>query len=224
MNLALLGKNIQHSLSPSLYNKIIGEQVNYQLLDYSLEDEIPSLESIFLDKQLDGLNITAPYKTTFIDKVVLQRECLKKIGGINCIKKNDDHFIGENTDEMAFRDLFNKLISEYNPRKVIVLGSGTMAKMITIVTEDYPGDIQFLSRRKNGNIENLDSSIVTKMTLIINACSRDYVYKGPLRSDIVFWDMNYKMDEHSTTIPHYIDGEGLLELQARYAVDFFTNN
>lgn len=221
MNLALLGKGIQHSLSPNLYRKLLGESVNYKLLDFE-EFEIPSLEYIFKNNELDGLNITSPYEKFFIQDVTIPRDFVQRIGGINCIKQSNGRFYGENTDELAFKQLFDKHLKEYNFKKIVLLGDGTMANMIKLVLESYDINVVQRSRRVDQNIAKLDIDHSEYLnTAIINACSRSYTYDGPLSSDILFWDMNYKMDKHKFKIPNYIDGEELLELQARLAIDFF---
>ncbi len=58
--LALIGKNISHSKSPEIYNKLLNNQVEYTLLDCDTVDAIPSLDELM--KKFDGVSITSPYK------------------------------------------------------------------------------------------------------------------------------------------------------------------
>ena len=50
--LALIGKNISHSKSPEIYNKLLNNQVEYHLLDYPSINEIPEMD--FFSKNFDG--------------------------------------------------------------------------------------------------------------------------------------------------------------------------
>lgn len=224
MNLALLGKDIQHSGSPALYQKLCKEDIHYHLLDFNTPEEIPPLGELFDQYSLNGLSITAPYKTHFFNDVHLERKnIITKIGGINCIYKRQGVFYGENTDEMAFREEFLNLKKSKDFEKVILLGDGVMAKMIKTILYEYDIEPVQFSRKLNGEINNLSFKLEdSKSCLMINACSRSYVYKGPFSTDIHFWDMNYDMKAHSDNIPKYTSGEKLLMLQAQHALKFFT--
>lgn len=40
LKLALIGKDIQHSLSPAIYHKYLGDSLKYDLLDFENEEII----------------------------------------------------------------------------------------------------------------------------------------------------------------------------------------
>ena len=76
-------------------------------------------------------------------------------------------------------------------------------------------------------MDNLDLSGQAKaQTVIINACSRDFVFKGKLNASHVFWDYNYQLIPHQNTLPSqvhsYIDGLEMLRRQALAAVKFWA--
>ena len=61
--------------------------------------------------------------------------------------------------------------------------------------------------------------------IIINACSRNFVFQGNIPKECVFWDLNYIYEPHfyiKEIVKEYIDGLELLKLQAKHALDFWN--
>ena len=95
ISLALIGKGIQHSKSQKMYEELLLQKINYHLIDCYNEKEIPHLEELF--SKYDGVSITSPYKTFFLNKLKLDND-VKKINAVNCIAKTDGDFRGFNND------------------------------------------------------------------------------------------------------------------------------
>ena len=77
-NLALIGTDIQHSLSPKIHQdlaKKYGISLRYDLIDIELQDFEDNFN--FIKKKYDKINVTAPFKQvikkkcTFLDNVSL---------------------------------------------------------------------------------------------------------------------------------------------------------
>ena len=224
INLALLGKNIAHSQSNKIYRKLLGK-ISYKFLDYSKKDLIPSLEDLFDENDLSGLNITSPYKSHFIDQVNVDNFIFKELNSINCIKREKGKFLATNTDYLAMRKALKSFIQKGHCRFVL-LGNGAMAR-VTLHLFKYFNQISKISyshyhRAKNGPLEglNLKKELNNQPAIIINACSRNFVFNGDLPSKSCFWDYNYSYPLHQHKFENYIDGYELLTLQARYALDF----
>ena len=220
VKLALLGKNISHSKSQLMYEKIFKRFIDYKLLDCENEKNIPSLDIIFETYQ--GLSITSPYKKYFLPYTKSSSD----FEAINCIKKQSKYFESTNTDFLAV----SELVVKYEIKKhdtVILLGSGSMANMMTGILNK--NNIDFISlSRKSRNIQNIDNFVAKDSdTCIINCCSRDYRFKSlKLDSITTFWDFNYDFYPHeeyfSKSNVNYIDGFEMLMLQAKYAVSFWN--
>ena len=71
VKLALIGSNIAHSKSQDMYEKILKQSINYDLIDVP-KNELPTL--IDLAAQYDGVSITAPYKKDYLDKISNKEE------------------------------------------------------------------------------------------------------------------------------------------------------
>lgn len=219
IKLALVGKSIGHSQSQSVYEGLLKEKVDYHLLDYPNEKEIPSLSNIFRS-DLAGLSITAPYKRFFLNDVSMTSE-IKRLEAINCIRKTEDSFAGTNTDYLACIDIFNDLLKISD--QVIILGDGAMSKLCQIILEDMKKEVRVFSRKKDGDIEKLNLEDYGQI-LLVNTCAREFVFRGEISAKSVFWDLNYLHVEHERLWEarcHYVDGMELLRLQAQYALDFW---
>ena len=70
---ALVGKDISHSLSQSIYERLLQQAIDYTLLDYEKSEDIPTLSYIF-NNGLKGLSITSPYKSYFYNDVICEDE------------------------------------------------------------------------------------------------------------------------------------------------------
>lgn len=223
-NLGLVGKNISHSKSQEMYERILGEVVNYHLFDYQESSSICTLESLFEKYSLEGLSITAPYKKHFINEVRFLDEDIAKIGLINCIGKKGSQFFATNTDLSACIEILDKMF-EWGYENFILLGSGAMAEMTDFIFKKKKKELNQFSRREYGDLTYLDLSYFEGKTLVINATSREFVFKGRLPKGATFWDYNYSHLNQEKEIKEeyeYIDGIELLELQARHALKFWS--
>ena len=227
IKLALLGKDIAHSKSKIVYEKILKKQINYTLLDFKFESQIPPLDKLFLN--IDGLSITSPYKQVFVNNIKLSFEA-SLVKAINCIKYDAEKNIyhGFNTDYLACVDLFKKYnISQFE--EIIVLGNGPMARIIlSILSEEKIEALHVFRSAKfklnELNLNNLNSSNIC----VINCCSRGVVFepKGNLNKIKFFWDLNYGQDElyHKLGLRDYKNGVDLLEQQAKFALNIWGLN
>jgi shikimate dehydrogenase len=218
---ALIGKNISHSQSPKIYKRLIGNHIQYDLLDYASSDLIPSADELF--NSYDGINITSPYKKHFLNQIELTDNA-KTIGAINCMKKIDGKIIGENTDFPAVVDIIKRYLDD-GIKNIILLGDGVMAAMTLLVLERLNTKARQFSRK---NTEDLSTLKLTEQDrqLIINSCSREFIYNGETSSNSIFWDYNYNNPKQSevlkTKVYRYDDGLELLNLQAQYALAFWS--
>tara|TARA_Y100000768_G_C23991165_1_gene693318 strand:- start:14737 stop:15408 length:672 start_codon:yes stop_codon:yes gene_type:complete len=221
LKLALIGKDISHSQSPKIYQEILNKKHQYDLLDYQNNADIPLLEDLF--KVYDGINITAPYKKKFLPELTRNES---KVEGVNVIKKVGDGFIGTNTDYLACEEILTELEDKHSFENILILGDGVMANLLKVLLEHKSINYSQFSRRAQ-NLHLIESEILPdKKTLIINACAREYQFHIQSNARYVFWDLNYKLEHNAQFVRAqdslYIDGIGLLVLQAKYALSFWN--
>ncbi len=223
IKLALLGKNIQHSLSPSIYQNFLGSDLEYTIIDVLEEKLIPTLDDIF--KEHVGLSITAPYKQHFLSHLIPTKEA-RNIGAVNCIRKNPDGTYGGTlTDYAAFDKIFFAYFLDKTFDTIVIFGSGMMAKMVEEILKNLNLEYVVLDR-KSQSLEARTNLIKFGQVLVINCCARDFIFAGEIKSGSSFYDFNYS-HEHEKSLCrtgeiHYFDGKELLELQAKFALDFWN--
>ena len=210
IRLALLGKNIAHSKSQEVYEKLLGKKIHYELLDCASKEEIPPLREIFENYKLDGLSITAPYKKVFSQNPV------------NTVSKTLQM---ANTDYIAVKELLINLPHE----KIIILGDGVMSDVTANILDELNIQYEILSRKKTKDFYKLDFSRYGHNFLLINACSREYNFSSEnIAQCNLFWDYNYEHEHNRQFVASlgvkYIDGSSLLELQAKHALKFWNLN
>jgi len=227
IKLALVGKNISHSKSKEIYEKILDKKIDYSLFDFSKPESIPLIEDLMTN--LDGLSITSPYKDHFLDQVEIVPE-LFKLGAINCIKKVGTKFYGTNTDYFAVEQILKNYLNEFDKIYVLLLGNGLMAKMSLLILKRLGVSFkQFTRNEYDFNFLNLieytkdiDSEI---KIIVVNACSREFCFKGELDQSYLFWDYNYALNHHQETIVNqvfrYDDGMELLRIQGLLALKYW---
>lgn len=224
---ALVGKDISHSRSPEMYMKLISSDVQYDLLDYKSENEIPSASDLL--SRYDGINITSPYKKHFLNQVEMT-EVASRIGAINCLKKVNGKIVGENTDYLAIVDILKQMQRDYGALEVIILGDGVMANVAKLALISLGLSFKLLSRKLTEDFNQLNLigsfQLPSARPLVINTCAREFIFHGTIPDRALFWDFNYNFDQHSSIIPgkvhKYVDGLEMLERQAFYAVAFWS--
>ena len=225
INLALIGKDIQHSKSQIMYEDILNSKINYDLLDCFNEKEIPSLESLF--SKYVGVSITSPYKPFFLDKINVSPG-VSAVKAINCLAKDDNGYHGYNTDLLALEEIISNFILKYKTVAFYILGDGVMARVLKYISEKKSIQYKILSRKTT---EDFGTLLLNKKisfenkTIVVNCCSRNFVFNGEINNDFLFWDLNYSFKPHKDLFLSidcdYLDGLELLNLQAKYALDIW---
>lgn len=234
IQLGLIGKGIGHSFSPQLYKTMLKVPFSYDLIDVDSTDSLPSLASLF--GPYHGINITAPYKNFYLKEVQLV-DLPHCVTNINCLFRSQDYksnlpssnkILATSTDYFALRDLLKDYIKQYKIQKIFILGNGATSQLTQIVLRELPFlEVVVLSRSSHPEMAMYDFTKEHKLDsmLVINACSREFVFKGKLDKRYIFWDYNYNLFGHSFNreqIHLYFDGMNLLKLQAEYCLKYWN--
>jgi shikimate dehydrogenase len=228
MKLGLLGYPLNHSLSPELYRELLGSQLtSYELFSFEEDHLIPPLS--FFNQHLDGLNITSPYKRHFVHEIEIPSALVKSVGAVNTLAFISGKTFGTNTDLLAVVEILTNYLQNHPSLHILLLGDGVMARVIELAAQDLGISVRQFSRKLTPHFEQLDLRPFHQsdsQTLVINACSRQYVFHGLTHGDEIFWDLNYAFIPHQKTLPSrvnsYHDGREMLELQARAALKFWA--
>jgi shikimate dehydrogenase len=168
----LIGYPLTHSLS--------GQYFTNKFKEEGIEDciyerfSIPSIQDLhtILDthKDLCGFNITIPYKKEVLAFLTERSKAVEEVGACNCVKIEDGHLIGYNTDVIGFE---NSLVPFLKPthNQALVLGTGGAALAIVYVLQKLGIDFKYVSRTASEgqySYNDLDATVMELHTLIIN--------------------------------------------------------
>ncbi len=170
----LIGFPLSHSFSPDYFSKKFAEEALdncvYELYPLKSINELkPLLEN---HKDLEGLNVTIPYKKKVIRFLDEGSDAVKKIIACNCIKIKNGKLIGYNTDVSGFELSLLSLLQPHHT-KALVMGTGGAAAAIKFVLYKLKIDYLFVSRyQKIGRsfitYSDVTEDLLKKYTLIIN--------------------------------------------------------
>ena len=164
MRCGLLGDKLGHSYSPQIH----AELGDYEYKLYEKQPE--EIEDFIKNSDIDGLNVTIPYKQTvipFLDKISPE---VREIGSVNTIlKREDGSLYGDNTDIYGFKYLLKSEGIDVKGKKTIVLGSGGTSKTACAALKHLgAGEIVVISRSGEDNYDNIakhaDAQIVINTT------------------------------------------------------------
>jgi shikimate dehydrogenase len=171
----LIGATVSHSFSKSYFDeKFFREGLrdyHYDLYSLPTIDDLKKL--LEETPELEGLNVTIPYKEQVVKFLNEIDPEAKKIGAVNVIKIKDGKLKGFNTDSDAFYETLEKWFPRTKKSKALILGTGGSAKAVQQALKKLSIPFQTVSRDKakaDYTYEELeeDGKIIAGVQLIIN--------------------------------------------------------
>ncbi|HSZ71800.1 MAG TPA: shikimate dehydrogenase [Cytophagaceae bacterium] len=170
----LIGYPLSHSFSKKYFSeKFTKEEIkgcSYELYELSsLAGFRQWMEGV---KNLNGLNVTIPYKQEVIPFLDRLDDKAKAIGAVNVIKKeNDGTFTGYNSDYHGFKRSLEQFLGDAKPSRALVLGTGGASKAVVVALQDLNIVPQYVSRTAGHGViayDELTPAILSTHALIIN--------------------------------------------------------
>lgn len=154
--LGLTGYPLTHSLSPRLHNAALaalGISGVYQLFPLpDGENPLAGLTGLLArlrTRQLQGLNVTIPYKQAVIPLLDDLTAAAKAVQAVNTIYLRGDRLVGDNTDAAGFWcDLRTSLpLVEQAGQQALVLGAGGSARAVCYALLKQGWQVTLAARR-----------------------------------------------------------------------------
>lgn len=216
--LALLAKNMKHSVLPKAYGYIgagIGYDIDFEICNVDEENLSDMVRE--LKKTRDGFTVTMPYKTKIIDYCDELDESAEKCGSANTILVKEDRLIGYNTDGWGLVNCLKLKGIGFKGKKIAMTGAGGVAlsiaynllindvESVTVVNK-FPDETDRLVKRMGSKFTAypLDPENLVKASehadVYINAsllgqlgCDDydDFSFLDVLKEDAVVYDVNY---------------------------------
>ncbi|WP_099158573.1 shikimate dehydrogenase [Virgibacillus ndiopensis] len=133
---ALIGYPIKHSLSPWIHEQFLkksGLKGSYSIMEINPDDSFDEKITEIKKSQINGFNVTVPYKKRIIPFLDELDEQAREIGAVNTVVYRNGKWIGYNTDGSgyvrAFENKYPEVLS--NPKNnILLIGAGGAARGI----------------------------------------------------------------------------------------------
>jgi shikimate dehydrogenase len=173
----LIGYPLSHSFSADYFKqKFINSHIydaEYRLFPLNSISELPEL--IKRHPDLQGFNITIPYKVKALPCINNVSKVATEVGAVNCVKieRTDSNLklFGYNTDVHGFRESLLPLLKPYH-YNALILGTGGAAKAVSYSLLELGISYTMVSRNREDktslHYSQLNEQIIMDNLLIIN--------------------------------------------------------
>ena len=124
----VIGDPIAHSLSPVIHGRWIAElglDARYERTRVTADELTDFLAGRRADPDWRGCNVTAPHKVAVAKLVDRLTPAAERIGAVNCIYREGDALVGDNTDLAGVAAALAS--ADIAGRKAVILGAGGAA-------------------------------------------------------------------------------------------------
>jgi shikimate dehydrogenase len=142
MKFGLIGYPIAHSMSPALFRAgYPGSVHSYELFP---ANNIEEAFSFIRDRNIDGVNITTPFKESVL-KYAQERDTLvNEIEASNLLMRIGNGFNAYNTDYYGVKDSLIKFVNV--GERVVIVGCGGAGRAAAIAARNLGFDVVILNR------------------------------------------------------------------------------
>jgi shikimate dehydrogenase len=171
----LIGRLLKHSFSKQYFEKKFKEQglenYSYDLFELTAIEDFKKI--ISENKNLEGLNVTIPYKETIIPFLDELSPEAKEIGAVNCIHFVKNKRIGYNTDAYGFSQSIKPFLDP-NHQRALILGTGGASKAVAYSLKKVGVEIYFVTSspfKKTSNTffyPEINALVMDAFKLIVN--------------------------------------------------------
>lgn len=172
----LIGYPLSHSFSRNFFTeKFSNEGIDAEYLNFELENISQLSHVIASHPDLQGINVTIPYKEQVIKFLDFTDEAAARIMAVNTIRifRSGHHVAlhGYNTDIQGFQESIQPLLQKYH-QKALILGTGGASKAVVQALENLKIDTILVSRNpeEKGELSynDLDDDVMANYKIIVN--------------------------------------------------------
>ena len=156
----VIGNPIDHSLSPKIHNFWIQQnkiEASYEKKLLKAED-IEGVVSRIRKGEIDGINITIPFKKSLVHLVDELSLGASNTQSINTLYKNGKSIIGDNTDIVGFENSIKDCDYSIKDKKIFILGAGGVVPSIIFALKKMGSSNIYISNRTEDRALKLKKS------------------------------------------------------------------
>jgi len=145
----VIGNPIDHSLSPKLHNFWLKKNKINAIYEKKLlyEKEIPKLIESLRKSEINGVNVTVPFKNTIIPFLDGLSSEAKKTNSVNTICIENGKIIGHNTDIVGFELALRYINYDVKRKKALIIGAGGVSPSIIFALKNMGCENIYLTNR-----------------------------------------------------------------------------
>ena len=179
----VIGNPIKHSLSPKLHNFWLKKNKIEAVYEKKLleEKEIPKLIESIRKSEINGANVTVPFKNSVIPFLDNLSSEAKKTNSVNTICTEGDKIIGHNTDIVGFELALRYINYDVKRKKALIIGAGGVSPSIIFALKNMGCENIYLTNRTFEKAEILKETFnditikkwgdIPEFDIVINATS-----------------------------------------------------
>ena len=232
----LIGYPLSHSFSKKYFEEKFQKE-NITGCQYDLFEirSVAGVEEVFKIENLQGFNVTIPYKHDIMNYMDSIDHSAQKVGAVNVVKiEPTGGRTGYNSDYYGFRTSLEKWIKNFHGIKALVLGVGGAAKAVYAVLTDLSisylkisrdpgkGDLTYEELKKEDRVFKNHRLIIntTPLGMSPQINSKPDLNYSKLNKDYFMYDLIYNpaetkfLSEGKTFGSTVKNGLEMLELQA----------
>jgi shikimate dehydrogenase len=179
----VIGNPIDHSLSPKLHNFWFKKNKIEAIYEKKLleEKEIPKLIEKIRKSEINGVNVTVPFKNSVIPFLDALSSEAKKTNSVNTICIEEDKIIGHNTDIVGFELALRYINYEVKRKRALIIGAGGVSPSIIYALKSMGCEKIYLTNRTFEKAEKIKETFndifvqkwgdIPEFDIVINATS-----------------------------------------------------
>ena len=179
----VIGNPIDHSLSPKLHNFWLKKNKIDAIYEKKLlnEKEIPKLIESLRKTEINGVNVTVPFKNTIIPFLDNLSSEAKKTNSVNTICIEEGKIIGHNTDIVGFELALRYINFDVKRKKALIIGAGGVSPSIIFALKNMGCENIYLTNRTLEKAETIKETFneitvqkwgnIPEFDIVINATS-----------------------------------------------------
>jgi shikimate dehydrogenase len=139
--LAVVGRPVAHSLSPSIHNAALAEMArtqpgfgDWRYFKFDIDPaELPSALALFHEGGFHGLNLTVPHKAQVVPQLIAADAFVRAAGAANTLTRAEAGWRGANTDGVGLSTALRQDLGlELAGANVVLLGAGGAARAAAV--------------------------------------------------------------------------------------------
>ena len=179
----VIGNPIDHSLSPKLHNFWLRKNKIEAVYEKKLleEKEIPKLIESIRKSEINGVNVTVPFKNLVIPFLDSLSSDAKQTNSVNTICVEGDKIIGHNTDIVGFELALRYVNYDVKRKKALIIGAGGVSPSIILALKNMGCENIYLTNRTLEKAEKIKETFnditiqkwgdISEFDIVINATS-----------------------------------------------------